>query len=59
MSDFLIDMALSILLRVLSDQKSASKWRRALLKVFQRIAEVFRSDPEFRRVANSIGGPTV
>jgi len=55
LEDFLIDMGVSALLRVAADPKRASKWRRALLKVFRAIAAAFPSDPEFKAVTGDFG----
>lgn len=53
MNDWIIDLGISALLRVLKDTKESAKWRRALLKVFRLIAIRFGNDEEFLDVAES------
>lgn len=52
MSDFYIGLVVNILLQVLLDQKQSNRLRRLFLKVFQKIAQRFNDDAEFRAVAN-------
>lgn len=51
MEDFLIDMAVGVLLRLATDAKKKAKWRKALLKVFRAIASAFPQDPDFKAAA--------
>jgi hypothetical protein len=55
-NDWIIDLGISALLRVLRDTKESNKWRRAFLKLFKLIAERFSHDEDFQEVALEIGG---
>ena len=46
-----MDLAVGVLLRIVTDPKKKSKWRRALLKVFRAIAGAFPQDPDFKAAA--------
>lgn len=50
MSDFWIDIGITVLLRLLKDPNASSKWKRALLKLFTAIADRFPDDQEFLAV---------
>lgn len=56
MSDFLIDMSVAVLLRLLADKSAKSKWRRAMLKVFKAIASAYPRDAEFTQAAALVIG---
>lgn len=56
MPDWLIDVAITALLRMLRDKKETSKWRRAMLKVFKAIRDAYNTDEEFIAEAGFIGG---
>lgn len=49
--DFLITMAVSVLVQLARDPKGRGKWRAALLKVFREIAKAFPNDTDFIAVA--------
>lgn len=48
--DWLIPMAVSVVIQLIRDPKLSVKWRAALLKIFREIATQFRDDPDFARV---------
>jgi len=50
--DFVIDMGVAALLRMLKDGKKAKKWQRAMLKVFGAIAAAYRTEQEFHQAAD-------
>lgn len=54
MNDFLITMAVSVLIELARDPKGRGKWRKALLKVFTVIATAFRSDAEFQHAFEEV-----
>jgi hypothetical protein len=52
-TDVYVNMALSVLLELLKttipkNLTSKKKWKKALLKVFQKIAEAYKDDEEFK-----------
>lgn len=49
MNDLLIDLGISAVLRILQVPSERTRWRRALLKVFSKIAEAYARDGEFRQ----------
>lgn len=49
--DFLITMAVSVLVQLARDPNGRGKWRKALLKVFREIANAFPNDVEFQAAA--------
>jgi len=57
-SDFIISMAVSVIIQLARDPKGRGKWRKALLKVFREIASAFRDDNEFQMVVESGGKPS-
>ena len=48
--DLYVDLALTVLLRVLKDKKQSLQIRKALLKVFRAILVQFGSDKDFQLV---------
>lgn len=44
--DFLIPMAVSVLVQLARDKNGRGKWRAALLKVFREIAKAFPDDTQ-------------
>lgn len=55
MEDYLISMAASIVLRLLENPTSRSKYRRLFLKLFRAIAAGFIEDPELQATAKQVG----
>lgn len=53
MDDLLIDMGITVMLRMLKDGKRARKWQRAMLKVFSAIAKAYRTEQEFHEAAEA------
>lgn len=51
--DFYIDLAVTVMLRLLSNKAESNKYRRAILKIFRAIALQFSSDQEFVTVAQA------
>jgi hypothetical protein len=49
-SEFYVNLAVSVILQMLQDGVLRGKFRRALLKIFRAIALQFREDPEFLAV---------
>lgn len=50
MNDFYIDLAVSVILRVVQSGPQRNKYRKALLKIFKAIAQAYKSDAEFDAV---------
>lgn len=48
--DFYVDIAFTVLLRILKDKKQSTQVRKALLKVFRATLVQFGSDKEFQAV---------
>lgn len=49
-NDILIDLGIGAVLRVLKNKREASKWKRAMFKVFKAIAEAYRNDADFQNL---------
>jgi hypothetical protein len=56
--DFYIDLAFTVLLRVLKDKKQSQQVRKAMLKVFKAILVQFGNDPEFEAAIPPWVGPS-
>ncbi len=50
--DTMIDMGVSVMLRMLKDSKRARKWQKVMLKVFGAIARAYKSEQEFHDTAD-------
>lgn len=50
MSDELIDVGVTFLLKMLKDPKRTGKWKRTMLKVFKAIAVAYSGDQDFESV---------
>jgi hypothetical protein len=55
MEDFLVGMAASVILRLLENADSRTKWRRMLIKVFRSIGAALIDDPEMQASAKQLG----
>jgi hypothetical protein len=51
--DLVIGMAVNVLIQLVRDPNSRSKWRKALLKVFREIAIAFKDDAELTSVIDA------
>lgn len=48
--DILISQAIATVIAIASDPAGKGKWRKALLKVFKKIAAAYSADAEFQSV---------
>lgn len=48
--EFYYNLAVSVMLQLIKDEKLSPKFRRAILKVFKAIVVQYGSDPEFAEV---------
>lgn len=53
MPDWMIPLAINVMINLARDKQNRGKWRKALLKVFSEIAIAFRDDVAFQAVVEA------
>jgi len=56
-SEWIVPMAVSVLLQLLKTPVLAEKYKRALFKIWVEVSRQYASDPEFQKLASSDDGP--